>query len=314
MFYNISIIIPFFNASKLLNESIKNSKTIIKKNNIEIIYIDNNSNDISHSRLFNKLKNEKDIQLLKTNKSMGKGPGVARNVGIKFAKGKNILFLDIDDKLVLNKIDKLIKFSKNNKSNLIYLGRSLIKNKKFPNERTSPFVKYHKKNLYKFFKESNNMCVIFILFNKNFIKKNKLLFNRGFHEDIFFLFKSHYYNKIRISYFPHIIYLKSSNPNSIIHSNLTINHINGMFNAWKNINFFLKKNLPIIKYKNLYPYIQYRWRGELVNEYNKIINSRFKKKKMNYFLIYLIAKYKKIILCNFIARTEKDKIVKNLIK
>ena len=32
MFYNISIIIPFFNASKLLNESIRNSKKIVKRN------------------------------------------------------------------------------------------------------------------------------------------------------------------------------------------------------------------------------------------------------------------------------------------
>ena len=313
MFYNISIIIPFFNASKLLNESIRNSKKIVKRNSIQIIYINNNSSDISHYKLLNKLKNEKDIVLLKTKKSLGMGPGIARNLGIKFAKGKNILFLDVDDKLVLKKIDKLIKFSKNNKSNLIYLGRNLIKNKSFKNEKTSPFLKYYKKNLYKFFKESNNMCVIFVLFKKNFIKENKLLFDKGFHEDIFFLFKSHYYNKERISYFSDIIYLKTSNKNSIIHSNLTMNHIEGMFKAWKNINLFLKKNLSTKEYKSLYPYIQYRWRGELANEYNKIINCGLKKNKINIFLIYVIAKYKKYIFSNFKAQTNKDKIVKNLI-
>ena len=43
---------------------------------------------------------------------MGFGPGIARNLGIKFAKGRKILFLDVDDKLATNKISKLIKFSK----------------------------------------------------------------------------------------------------------------------------------------------------------------------------------------------------------
>ena len=47
MFYNISIIIPFFNASKLIQTSLKNAKDITKKANAEVIYVDNNSNDSS---------------------------------------------------------------------------------------------------------------------------------------------------------------------------------------------------------------------------------------------------------------------------
>ena len=143
MLYEISIIIPFLNAYKFINTSFKNSKDIIKKGNIQIIYIDNNSKDKSASILKTKINHIKDISLLKTTKSMGVGPGIARNLGIKFAKGRKILFLDVDDELMTNKISKLIKFSKKNNSNLTYLGKKLIKNKKFQNKKQSPYLKYH---------------------------------------------------------------------------------------------------------------------------------------------------------------------------
>ena len=59
MFYNISIIIPFFNASKLIQTSLKNAKDITKKANAEVIYVDNNSNDSSAKILKKKLRVKK---------------------------------------------------------------------------------------------------------------------------------------------------------------------------------------------------------------------------------------------------------------
>ena len=59
MFYNISIIIPFYNASKLISASLKSSKNIIKKIKTEIIYVDNNSNDNSPSIIKKKLSPKK---------------------------------------------------------------------------------------------------------------------------------------------------------------------------------------------------------------------------------------------------------------
>jgi|TARA_B100000929_G_scaffold189342_1_gene149980 hypothetical protein len=54
------------------------------------------------------------------------------------------------------------------------------------------------------------------------------------------------------------------------------------------------------KYKKIYRSIQYRWKGELANEYNKILN-------------YLLKNYKKNISSNFKVKTNKDKIVKKLL-
>ena len=314
MLYEISVIIPFLNAYKFIKTSVQNSKDIIKKGNIQIIYIDNNSKDKSASILKTKINHIKDISLLKTTNSMGAGPGIARNLGIKFAKGRKILFLDIDDKLVTNKISKLIKFSKKNNSNLTYLGKKLIKNKKFQNKKQSPYLKYHKNNLKKFFRNSNNMETISILFDKKFIKRNNLVFKQGYYEDIFYLFKAHFYNNRKIYNFKDIVYLKLLSENSIINSPLSINHLKGMFNAWNNINKFVKKKITLSKYKKLYSSIQYRLRGELSNEYNKILNCKLSNYSKNKYLNYTIPKYRSIIYSNFIAKTEKDRNVKKIFK
>ena len=86
-----------------------------------------------------------------------------------------------------------------------------------------------------------------------------------------------------------------------------------MFLAWRNIDGFLKRKIPKFKYKKIYKYIQYRWRGELANEYSKILNCKLRKNKEKIFLNYLIKNYKKNISLNFKAKTKKDKIVKNLL-
>ena len=50
MIYDLSIIIPFYNSKKFINRSLKNSLEISKKNhNVEIIYVNNNSKDLSSS-------------------------------------------------------------------------------------------------------------------------------------------------------------------------------------------------------------------------------------------------------------------------
>lgn len=90
----ISIIIPIYNSSKYLNkclDSIKNQTL----EDIEIILVNDNSNDNSLDILnqYKKADNRFKIIDLHTNK----GPGYARNIGIKEATGKYIGFVDSDD-------------------------------------------------------------------------------------------------------------------------------------------------------------------------------------------------------------------------
>ena len=123
MSYDLSIIIPFYNSKKLVNQSLKNLLRINKTfSNIEIIYVNNNSNDGSEAIVKSKIKNLENISLYRTSKEMGMGPGVARNLGIKKSNSNNLFFLDIDDKIEIKHLNKLIKYCKKYLNNFIFLG------------------------------------------------------------------------------------------------------------------------------------------------------------------------------------------------
>ena len=97
----VSVIMPNLNSEKFIGEAIL---SVINQDfiNLELIIIDNNSSDNS-LKIIKKFQNQDErIKLIKLNSN--KGPGFARNEGLKVALGKYITFLDSD---ALWKIDKL---------------------------------------------------------------------------------------------------------------------------------------------------------------------------------------------------------------
>ena len=150
-------------------------------------------------------KSLKDVKLFKTNKELGMGPGIARNLGVLKSNSNNILFVDVDDYLKSNHFRKLINYIKIKKYNFIYLKKKLITVQQ-SKIKLSPYLKYNKNSLNTFFRVSNNMQAISIVFKKKFLIDNKLKFQKGIFEDIFYMFKCHFFNSNRIGYFPHDIY------------------------------------------------------------------------------------------------------------
>ena len=144
MIYNLSIIIPFYNPKKIINQSLKNSIELANNFNIEIIYIDNNSDDYSKNIIIKKIKKIKKIKLFKTNKKLGMGPGVARNIGIRKAKSNLLLFLDVDDIIDINYMNLLMRRCRKFRDNFMYL-------EKKSKVKLSPYIKYNKHNIRTFF-------------------------------------------------------------------------------------------------------------------------------------------------------------------
>jgi len=308
MKYNVSIIIPFFNSRRFIKKNFDNIYSIQEKfKEIEIIYIDNNSSDNSYEILKKKISLIKNIRIYKANKKKMRSPGVARNLGLIKSKSKYILFLDIDDYLEIKNLKKIINFLKTYKPNITYL-------KKKSKSISAPYIEYSKYNLEKFFNNTNNMEAIAIIFNKEFLTRNKITFFSKIYEDIFFIFKTHFYNKKKICFSSDIIYHKYFNKSSITNSKISMFHLDSKFNAWRHINSFLKNKLIKNKYAKLLPHIQYRWRGELANEYVKINRQNLNKKKKIYLIDRIVKKYKRFILKNYRCVTVKDKIVNQLIK
>lgn len=311
MKYLLSIIIPFKDSKKFINKNLSCCIKLSRNSNVEIIYINNLSSqklDFLKKRIY-KIKN---INLYNTSIKDGIGPGIGRNLGIKKSKAKYILFLDIDDLININNFKNLLIFLKKFKYNILTLKKVLIKNKskifKIP-----PNIDYSKKKLVPFFVKKNNMECIGIIYKKDFLKKNKINFNQGVYEDIFFVFKTYFINKLRIEKFNKEIYLKYFDKNSITNSKINIDKIKYKFLAFKNIINFLKKNLVKKDFLKIEKYIQYRLRGEFANQLTIIKDLSANSNKKNIYVEYLKNKYIRIIDKKFLVKTKKDQIVKSIL-
>lgn len=103
----VSIIIPIYNKAEFIEQTIQSALNQTWKN-IEIIIVDDESSDDSLS-IVKKYENE-NIRVFNQPNS---GASSARNLGLKKAKGDYIQFLDADDLLSLDKIEKQLKSLEN---------------------------------------------------------------------------------------------------------------------------------------------------------------------------------------------------------
>ncbi len=96
----VSVIVPCYNVQDYIENCIKSVLNQIYKP-IEIICVDNNSNDQTYS-ILSKFESESKIKVYKC---FDRGANYARNLGIIKSKGNWIQFLDADDILLPEKIE-----------------------------------------------------------------------------------------------------------------------------------------------------------------------------------------------------------------
>lgn len=101
----VSVIMPCYNDGAYIEESIA---CVWEQTypSIELIIIDDGSDDENTINTLNKVKEDKRCRVLKTNHA---GPSGARNEGIRQARGKYILPLDSDDLIDKTYIEKAVK-------------------------------------------------------------------------------------------------------------------------------------------------------------------------------------------------------------
>ena len=100
----VSIIIPNYNAGKYI---LKCMDSVIKQTykNIELIVIDDGSNDGSWSIIQEYAKRNENISILH---QQNLNASIARNRGIEVATGEYLIFLDSDDILYQEAIEKMV--------------------------------------------------------------------------------------------------------------------------------------------------------------------------------------------------------------
>jgi len=106
----VSIIIPHFDRFELLKETIKSVQQQTY-NNWEVIIVDDGSNPSEYGAIIQ--LQSSNIFVLQRIKGI-KGPSACRNLGVKEAKGDYLMFLDSDDLILPDCLEKRLKFLENN--------------------------------------------------------------------------------------------------------------------------------------------------------------------------------------------------------
>ncbi len=117
----VTIIIPFYNEERLLQRAIESAinQTYPK---IQILLINDGSTDNSKEIAKSFDSKYKNIELVNT---INQGLGAARNRGVNLAKGAFITFLDADDALCMEMVDKMVNALLDTQSDLAICGFNL---------------------------------------------------------------------------------------------------------------------------------------------------------------------------------------------
>lgn len=93
---NVSFVIPNFNGESILPKNLPKILAVAKKNNVQVVIIDDFSHDTSVSYLENEIRRRKDenIVLIKNDKNLGFASSVNR--GVKIATGDIVVLLNTD--------------------------------------------------------------------------------------------------------------------------------------------------------------------------------------------------------------------------
>lgn len=259
----VSVIIPIYNVEKyikkcldsLINQSLKE---------VEFICIDDGSTDNSIKYLNEYIKNDGRFIVI-TQKNQGQG--VARNNGIKRAKGEYIAFVDPDDWVDKNLLEYSYNFAKKNDAQVVQFNYKKFNNsskkryktynfakklKKEQNLDISKTKKYNKNDIKNGIFYDLDLHVWNRLYKTNLIKSNNIsfaptkngedhLFVNGaliFADNIYYLDKNLYFYRVR--------------KESIVN---TLTYMNGIY-AFEDINYFKK----FLEKKNLYKKFELEFR------------------------------------------------------
>jgi len=212
----VTFIITTFNVEDFIEDcvvSIINQKLVPFE--YEIIIVDDFSID-NTKVLLNLLKKKYlNINLVFNKKNLG--PGISRNIGLKFSRGKYIIFVDGDDfinKSLLFHIQKSFK----KKYDLIFYNFNLLKEGViYGSRKDAQYLKNKKSILKNYIQLKLDTSVIYCAIKRTLIKKKKIIFSKGVYEDIPYLFKLFFFSK-NYYYCRKKLYYKNFRKNSIIHS------------------------------------------------------------------------------------------------
>jgi glycosyltransferase involved in cell wall biosynthesis len=195
----ISIIIPCYNASKYIENTLQSvvSQTYL---DWECIVINDGSKDNSLQLISNFINGNNKFKLIN---QTNKGLSVTRNLGIELAQGDYIYFLDADDKITSNCLHELTKHI-DDETEIIVGKTATVKNNKYESVLAHPCEGHWQvlnndlSGLVRTIEKYLTPVAQNRLYKKYFIEKHNLKFLSDIiHEDELWFFETNYFaNKI----------------------------------------------------------------------------------------------------------------------
>jgi len=183
----VSVIIPVYNAARTIERCML-SILAQSYNHIEIIVIDDGSRDGTDSILKDICNNQDIIYIKQENQ----GVSVARNLGISVSSGQYVMFVDADDWIEKDCVEKMVIALQTTNSDYCfsdwYVERVSGTNVDYVNEGFAPF--FSADILYRFYILNRYGCAPWgKLYKRELITKNNILFREGlpYAEDYLFI-------------------------------------------------------------------------------------------------------------------------------
>lgn len=241
-----SFIIPHHNCPELLKRLLD---TIPQREDVEIIVVDDNSNPEKRPNV-----QRTDVRTIYLQAEESKGAGRARNIGLRHAIGKWLLFADSDDYYINNFIDKLDTLKESDYDIIFFDNDTNLKTKSnvFQNRLTQMLQGGKRKRAH--FKHSSNTPWN-KMYSRQFVLDNNILFDEiPIQNDAYFVHKAssltdnfHYINEKL--YFYEIndsgITRKKRKKEDLelsVSTRIKVDKIKASSGAWDYINFSLMKH------------------------------------------------------------------------
>lgn len=179
--YSISIIVPVYNPPEYLLKECVESLIFQSYKDIEIILIDNASKDDCPRILKEYADKDERIKLFRFEENQGFSG--ACNKGIEMSSGNFVQIVDSDDILDKNACRHIVEFLNKNECDVLVFNNNVfdvIKGDVVPSNNVD-FSRFNNK-IFALDNESSEvfhlpMCVWNKVFNKSFLKRNKITFN-----------------------------------------------------------------------------------------------------------------------------------------
>lgn len=244
---SISVIIPVYNSEKYLSQCLDSVINQTFKD-IEIICVDDGSTDKSKDILIEYGKMDSRFTVLFYPNS---GAGIARNRGLKIARGKYIYFLDSDDYITDNALESFILYAMTGMAEVtVFEADTLFESDELREHYGYFGDRYHRKEIYPVpMRGPKMLCklldnnefrvpVTMQFYLRDFLENNDLLFPPYSHEDELFSFKAMLLSK-RVRVTPLRLINRRIREESVMTTPTPLPHFYGYLGTYLDMNSFL---------------------------------------------------------------------------